>query len=174
MRDYVIVVYKEGMTPIYRRFGDAWSERLVAPGSVSVLTHAVETHWRWSQPIKVSHLYISPTSMASVAADVFDRDIEDIELADVLKAQDPVLVNLAIALANELSSGGLGGKLYVDALRNQACVHILRTYATVVFRETDSHGAAPSRNSNSVWLCNISRTISTGRSRWPILPASRS
>ncbi len=141
MRDYLIVVYKDGATPMHRRFDGRWSEQLVAPGSVSILTHAAKSHWRWSQPIEVAHLYISPTAVASIAAEVFDRDIEDVELADVLKAQDPVLVNLATALTNELGDGGLGGNLYVDALRNQACVHILRTYATVVFRETDTHGA---------------------------------
>ncbi len=141
LRDYVVVVYKEGATPIHRRFDGRWSEQLVAPGSVSVLTRAAPSHWRWSQPIEVAHLYISPTAIASIAAEVFDRDIEDVELADVLKAQDPVLVNLATTLDRELGNGGLGGNLYIDALRNQACVHILRTYATVVFRETDTRGA---------------------------------
>ena len=150
MRDYIVVVYKAGMTPIHRRFDGRWSDEQVAPGSVSILTHAAKSHWRWSEPIRVSHLYISPAAVAAVAADVFDRDIEDVELADILKADDPVLVNLATALDNEISDGGLGGALYVDALRNQACVHILRRYATVVFRETDAHGALSQLQQRSV------------------------
>jgi AraC family transcriptional regulator len=61
--------------------------------------------------------------------------VKEVELRDVLRAEDPVLCAIVACLARESQAGGLGGRLYVDALRNQACVHVLRHYANVVFRE---------------------------------------
>lgn len=140
LHDYMVVVYKEGATPMHRRCDGAWRTETCGPGSVSLLTHAARSHWRWSEPIEVAHLYLSPGAVADVAADVFDRDIEDVELMDVLRADDAVLSNLAAALTSELQQGGLGGRIYVDALKTQACLHILRNYADVVFREPRAHG----------------------------------
>lgn len=140
LRDYLIVVYEDGVTPMNRRCDAAWRSEHVAPGHVSLLTHAAASHWRWSAPIEVSHMYLSPAAVAKVAAEVFERDIEDVELFDVLKVDDPILAGLAQALAREVKDGALGGRLYVEALTCQASVHILRNYADVVFRDPNAGG----------------------------------
>lgn len=140
MQDYMIVVYRDGVTPMHRRCEGAWREERVGPGSVSLMTHAANSHWRWSEPIEVCHMYLSPAAVANVAAEVYERDIEDVELFDVLKADDPVLAGIVVALTREQAEGGLGGRLFVDALRNQACIHILRNYADVVFRDSALRG----------------------------------
>jgi AraC family transcriptional regulator len=164
MHDYMIVVYEDGGTPMNRRRCDgAWRSEKVAPGSVSLLTHAAQSHWRWSDPIEVSHIYLSPAAVADVAAEVFERDIEDVELFDVLRAEDPVLAAVALSLRREIDEGGLGGRLYVDALKNQACIHLLRNYADVVFREPRSSGGLSRTQCRLVTQYveeNISRNIS--------------
>jgi hypothetical protein len=81
------------------------------------------------------HLYLSPTAVADVASDAYERHIRDVELFDVLKADDPVLSGIAASLGREAQEAGLGGRLYVESLRNHACIHILRHYADVIFRE---------------------------------------
>jgi AraC family transcriptional regulator len=78
--------------------------------------------------------------MADVAAEAYQRHIKDVELGDILKADDPVLAGIAASLAREAEEAGVGGRLYVEALRNQACVHILRRYANVIFREPGRSG----------------------------------
>ena len=140
LQDYTIVVYRDGVTPMHRRCDGAWRSETCHPGNASLLTRAARSHWRWSKPIEVAHLYLSPHAVADVAAEVFERDIEDIELRDVLKTEDPVLSQLTDALTREVRDGGVGGQLYVDALRTQACVHILRNYANVVFRAPGTRG----------------------------------
>jgi AraC family transcriptional regulator len=140
LHDYMVVVYKEGATPMHRRCDGGWLTETCGPGNVSMLTHAAQSHWRWSEPIEVTHLYLSPGAVTDVAAEVFERDISDVELLDVLKAEDAVLSNLSAALTHELKESGIGGRLYVDALKNQACVHILRNYAGVVLPEPDTRG----------------------------------
>jgi AraC family transcriptional regulator len=139
LHDYMIVVYQDGVTSMNRRCTGDWRNERVAPGYISLLTHAARSHWRWSEDIDVTHIYLSPAALTEVAADAYGRHIRDVELFDVLKAEDPVLSAIAFCLARESREGGLGGRLYVESLKNQACVHMLRHYASVVFREPSSY-----------------------------------
>jgi AraC family transcriptional regulator len=140
MRDYMIVVYKHGEADMSQRCGGPWHTERVEPGVVSVLTRAEISQWRWSKPIEVSHLYMSQTAIADIAGDVFERDIKDVEMRHMVRSEDPILASLVERLAFELDDGGLGGRLYAEAVRNQACIHLLRHYASVSFRDNGAHG----------------------------------
>lgn len=141
MQDCMIVVYKDGATPMNRRCSGSWLREQVNPGIVSLLTHAAPSHWRWSEDVEVTHLYLSPAALAKVAEEAYQRDVRGVELLDVLRAEDTVLAGIADALVREAGACGLGSRLLVDALRNQACLHILRRYATVGFRDELRSGA---------------------------------
>ena len=163
MRDYMVVAYKHGATLINRRCTGDWRNEPVARGCVSLLTHAAQSHWRWGEDIEVTHVYLSPESMTQVAAEAYDRHIKEVELRDVLRADDPVLVGIAASLAQESREAGLGGRLYAEALRNHACVHILRHYANVVFREPKRSGGlshAQCRLLNQYLDENLDRNVS--------------
>jgi AraC family transcriptional regulator len=163
MQDYIIVAYKDGATTMNRRSTGDWRNEHVAPGCVSLLTHAAQSHWRWGEDIEVTHVYLSPGTMAHVAAEAYDRHIKEVELRDVLRADDPVLVGIAASLAREAQEAGLGGRLYVEALRNHACVHILRHYANVIFREPSRSGGlsqAQCRLLNQYLDENLDRNVS--------------
>ena len=140
MQDCMIVVYKDGATQMNRRCTGNWLKEQVAPGSISLLTHAAQSHWRWSDDVEVTHLYLAPAALAKVAEEAYERDIRGVELLDVLRADDAVLAGITSLLVAESGADGLGSRLYVEALRNQACLHILRHYASVSFREQASHG----------------------------------
>lgn len=140
MRDFMIVVYKNGVADMSRRSGGAWTSARVEPGIVSILTRAEQSQWRWNKPIDVSHMYLSHSAMARVAGEVFERDIKDIEMYDLVRSEDKVLPALMTMFENELKDGGHGGNLYVEALRNQLCIHVLRRFANVVFREQRAYG----------------------------------
>lgn len=145
MQDFMIVVYKHGATPMNRRCTRDWQAEQVLPGAVSVLTNAVPSHWRWSEDIEVLHLYLSLAALANVAADVYEREIGVVELRDVLKAEDPVLQNIAAALEAETHAGGLGGRVYVESLRLQGCIQLLRRYAEVSMAPPASSGTLNGR-----------------------------
>ena len=140
LQDYMIVVYQDGATTMNRRSTGDWRRELVAPGSVSLLTQAAQSHWRWDDDIAVTHLYLSPLAVKEVAAQIYERHVREVELHDVLSADDGVLSGITAGLARESQQGGLGGRLYVEALKTQACLHVLRHYANVVFREASSSG----------------------------------
>jgi len=135
LRDYGLVLYKRGPTSMDRRVDGPWSRELLVPGNVSLLTRVEPSYWHWTADIEVTHLYLSQDVLARVSADVFDRDIADVRLKDVLKADDEVLRGGIAAMAEEVQTNNLGGQLFVDALATQVCIQILRHHALVTFRE---------------------------------------
>ena len=136
MRDYMFVIYRgRKLSNMGRRRDGPWEEHQVGPGIVSVLTRAEESQWRWDKPIDVSHLYLSHSSIETVASEVFEKDISNIELCDRVRSEDKVLPALVSQLESELVAGEFGGQLYVDSLKNQACIHILRRYSNIIFNE---------------------------------------
>ena len=44
LHDYVIVVYKEGATPMHQRCDSGWRSETCEPGNISLLTHATGSH----------------------------------------------------------------------------------------------------------------------------------
>ncbi|BCM86068.1 hypothetical protein NS228_01480 [Methylobacterium indicum] len=146
LRDNALVAYRAGASTIHRRCTGAWQTDEARPGAVSLLSHAQDSHWRWSETIEVFHLYLSPALMARTATDLYAREIGAVALRDVLAADDPVLAGLVAGFAREAREGrardgevGKGG-LYVESLRQAACVHLLRHYAEVRFREPEARG----------------------------------
>jgi AraC family transcriptional regulator len=140
MRDYMIVVYRNGLAEMSRRSGGSWRSARVEPGVVSILTRAEQSQWRWDKAIDVSHIYLSQTAVTRVAGDVFDKDIKDVEMEDIIRSEDAVLSMLITHFEKELKCGVFGGKIYVDALKTQLCIHVLRQYAKIIFRDYNSYG----------------------------------
>lgn len=140
LQDYLVVVYKAGDTVMNRRCEGPWQSRQIAPGSVSLLPQAVRSHWHWVGDIDVCHVYLPGATVAKVASDAYEREIRDVALRDVLRVDDPFLEGMATLFTREARAGGLGGRLYAEALRNQTCIHLLRHYAEVNFAETAARG----------------------------------
>lgn len=136
MRDFLLIAYREGPTSMDRKVDGSWTREFLVPGNVSLLTRAEESTWHWGSDIGVIHLYITQDALAAVSAEVFDRDIADVRLHDVLKTDDPALLRGIVALAEEAKAGRLGGRLFVDSVTTQLCIEILRKYAAVGFRES--------------------------------------
>jgi AraC family transcriptional regulator len=163
MRDHMLVRYKGEPANMSRRSGGPWCTHRVQPGAVSILTRAEQSQWKWDHPIDVSHIYLANAALASVAGEVFERDIQDVEMDDHVSSKDMVLTALMAAFESELDTGGLGGRLYVESLKNQLCIHLLRRYANVVFRENRCRGrlsAAQRRLLEDYVEENIERNIS--------------
>lgn len=131
LRDHMIVAYRDGLTPMNRRFENRWTHEDVVPGDVSLLTRAATSHWVWSKDIEVVHLYLTQDLISRTCAQVFDRDVKQVELLDILRTPDPVVHGTAMAIADEVAADNLGGRLYVEALATQLSIHLLRRYAAI-------------------------------------------
>jgi len=133
MRDYMIVAYVGGQAKMSRQDSAGWESHRVEPGMVTILTRGEQSHWTWDQPIQVSHIYLSQSAISRVACEAFDRDIRNIEIGDQVGVEDRVFPALMVLLKDEIKTGGVGGSIYVEALKNQICVHLLRRFARVTF-----------------------------------------
>jgi len=138
--NYLVVVYRQGITTMHRRVGSAWQHGKVGSGTSTLLTRATASHWRWGDEMEVGHFYIAPKFMFNLASEMFDREIGDLAFRDLLDAQDPVLDWVSRQLAHEVSNGAPGGRLCFDALALQAGVHLLRNYATLAFKPPRAQG----------------------------------
>jgi len=145
LQDFVLVAYRRGPTAMARRFDGRWRRADLIPGDISLLTRAQWSHWHWDGAIDVIHVYLTASLMAQVCAELYDRPIVDVHLHDVLKIRDAVLFNGALAIAAEVAQAQFGGELYVDAVARQMCVHALRHYTSVSFRDVVPMGGLSRR-----------------------------
>jgi AraC family transcriptional regulator len=150
LQDYVIVAYRRGSTPMRRRIDGEWVHENLEPGDVSLLTRAVDSHWVWSRDIEVVHVYLTQEELARTCREMYERDVQDIELHDVVKADDPMIHRTAMQIADEAAHGGAGSPLLVDSLTCQLAVHILRRHAHVLFRETSAEDGLTFRQLRTV------------------------
>jgi AraC family transcriptional regulator len=135
LRDYAVVAYRRGGTPMRRRVEATWTVEDLHPGDVSLLTRAVESHWVWPRDIEVVHVYLTQDELARTCRQMYERDVDDVRLHDTVKAADPAIYRTVMQIAHEAAQGAAGSKLMVDALSCQLAVHILRKHAHVLFRE---------------------------------------
>lgn len=140
MDTFMVVRYRDGHTPMDRRFEGRWTRTTCTPGDFSLLTRSQASHWHWTEGIDVSHIYLTEDLVSRVACEVTDRTVAEVRLQDLLRAQDPVVTGIADAITLEAQQQGLGGALYVESLGVQLAVHLLRHYASVSFRESAPTG----------------------------------
>ena len=136
LRDYLIVAYRRGQTPMRRRVDGEWIHETLGPGDVSLLTRAAESHWVWPADIEVVHVYLTQDELAHTCRQMYERDVQDVELHDVVKADDPAIHRTAMLIAHEAAQGAAGSRLMVDSLSCQLSVHILRRHANALFPES--------------------------------------
>ena len=137
MDAFMIVHYRRGETPMDRKFDGRWTRTLCSPGNFSLLSRSAESQWNWTARVEVSHLYLSNALMSRVASDVEGRDVSEVHLHDVLRGSDPVVTHIADEITREAMEQAAGGPLYVEALAVQLAIHLLRRYASCVFKEPD-------------------------------------
>lgn len=133
-----------------RRIDGDWVRETLGPGDVSLLTRAAESHWIWPENIEVVHVYLTQDELATTCREMYEHDVEDIELHDIVRANDPAIHRTAMQIAQEAAQGAAGDKLMVDALSSQLAVHILRRHAQVRFRESGGDGGLSFRQDRAV------------------------
>ena len=57
-------------------------------------------------------------------------DLDNIEIGTHFAQADPLIHQLGLQLKKEVETGGLGGRLYADAIANLMAVHLFKNYAT--------------------------------------------
>lgn len=135
VRDYTIVAYHRGHTDMRRQIDGDWSSARLGPGDVSLMTRAADSRWIWSQDVEVSLVFLGQDEVAETCHQMYDREVSDVDLRDVLQAEDPAIYRTAVLIASEAAHGNVGSQLMVDSLSCQLAVHLLRRHSQIRFRE---------------------------------------
>lgn len=134
MRDYMIVIYEGARAIMQRSSGGPWHSDAVEKGVISLLTRAEQSVWRWDRPIRVKHIYVGHEIIEQTANQVFEKDIDRVRIDDRVRAEDSIIPLYLKILEGELQGEGFGERLYIDSIRTQLAIHLLRHYANVEFR----------------------------------------
>lgn len=83
-----------------------------------------------AKPMETLYFYLSDEGLLGVARSMGLEVAEAgaFRLRGDLGAYDPVVARIGHDTAQELAEPGLGGQLYLDSLRLQLCVHLIRRY----------------------------------------------
>ncbi|MBY5935116.1 AraC family transcriptional regulator [Tateyamaria omphalii] len=145
MRDFMLVSYRHGTTPMQRRFDGQWTRETLGPGEASLLTRSQRAHWTWDEQIDVVHLYLSSTLVTEVASEVMDCAVSEVTLNDVLRTDDTTMAQAVRSITQEVETGGLGGALFVESMSRALIIHLLRRYASIKLPAAKPGGALSPR-----------------------------
>jgi len=143
MRDYKLVRWKSEASKLGFYNGNRWIKQSVSPGDVTILARGEPSRWFWMEDIDVSHVYVSQSAVERVANDIFDKEIDHLNIEHIASAQDPILIALMESYERECLAGGLGGALYASTIEMQICIHLVRKYAKCKLREVQVESRIP-------------------------------
>lgn len=131
-----------------RRFDGSWTRETCGPGVVSLLTRSQQSHWHWTEDVKVTHIYLTQKFVSDVAQEVCGKAILDVSLPDILRTDDPIMTHAINAISIEANASGLAGNLYVDAVARQLSIHLLRQYAEIAIQPCSIKGRLSKKQSD--------------------------
>src|SRR6266540_5702564 len=79
-------------------------------------------------PVDNLHLSLDPCFVRRVALEACGMPPVHVEIRDVFSGRDPEIACLGHRLLRELTTAGLGGRVYAESLATLLALHLLRTY----------------------------------------------
>ncbi len=108
--------------------GQVKPEKFVAKDVVIIPPH-VSHQAEWDAPgTSWISLAFEPQILERVLYEIVEP--EELEITPHFAQNDPLIYQLGLQLKAEVQSGGLGGRLYADAIINLLAIHLLRHYST--------------------------------------------
>jgi len=127
---HVIVMYVKGRTAIERSIQGHVERAQVEPGDLSFQSTATVARWRWSNPIDVLHVYITPMHLRSMAQRALGGEFGAVKLPNRLRVTDHTLARLGFELIDELARPlAPGHEIAARAIGDRLLVQLLRAHA---------------------------------------------
>ena len=87
------------------------------------------SHWaRWDRSIEALMLNLKPELLTRSAIELLATD--KVDLLPQTSLDDPLILQIGLALKADLESHRPGGRLYAETLTNALAVHLLRNYSS--------------------------------------------
>ncbi|WP_347784236.1 helix-turn-helix transcriptional regulator [Pseudomonas kurunegalensis] len=135
MRDYMLVRWVAPPEKLGFFNSGRWEGYCVRNDNVTLLARGDSSRWFWTDDIQASHVYVPESSLKTVASELFEKDVESLNINHRAVSQDATLAELMKAYERECMGGGLGGQLFADTIETQICIHLIREYSQCKLRE---------------------------------------
>jgi AraC family transcriptional regulator len=138
-----LILFTGGTLHIDQRYVNGpWKALRLHQGDLSLQTNAAtpyEMHWKslTAKPTQTLHIHLSRELISRTAAEVGDLDPARLTVVRRVCFQDPLLLQIGLALRWEIEQSAPPGKLYAQTAAQMLAVHLLRHYtsAPIVLRE---------------------------------------
>jgi len=117
----------------HRRVNGSWKALPVRQGDLILKPGGgVTNELRWrslsSEPMQTLHMQLNNDLLSRTAEEMADRDPARLALVGRVGFQDPLLMQIGLALWRELEQPTAAGKLYAQTAAQMLAVHLLRYY----------------------------------------------
>ncbi|MBV9264807.1 MAG: helix-turn-helix transcriptional regulator [Acidobacteriaceae bacterium] len=154
-RDPWLVITTGGASrTIEVRDGRSWRSATSGPGDLAVTSPHRNTEVRWETTdgslIETIHVCVSADLVYKFAREVAECDIKRVELIDGFAQNDPLVEQLATALARELEFPQTSSRLFADSAAHLLAAHLLRQYSAFPIHDKYPRQALTSRKLRQV------------------------
>jgi AraC family transcriptional regulator len=118
---------RTSQSPIIETFEGLNQLYPMSRGTVRVLPANARTRAYWETEHHFMMLAFEPELLVRQITET--TNVNDVELLPIINPTDPLIYSIGLTLKTELESGGIGGRLYVDAMTTALMAHLLRHYS---------------------------------------------
>ncbi|OWY65671.1 AraC family transcriptional regulator [cyanobacterium TDX16] len=139
---------RTSQSPIIETFEGLNQLYPMSQGTVRILPASTRTCAYWETEHQFMMLAFEPELLARQTAETID--VNHIELLPIVNPCDPLIYSIGLTLKAELESGGIGGRLYVDAMTTALMAHLLRHYSVCNYSQPVIINGLPKRTLQQV------------------------
>ena len=122
--------------------GDGIHEGLTSKGDVTVKTAGQPIGWHFDKDVDLLVMRFAPAFLGRVAEEN-GLNADAVELRPSLDGRDDAVEHIGLAMLAEMEAGGIGGRVYGDALATALATHLLRNHGTSPRAVADQKGGLP-------------------------------
>ena len=117
-------------TEVTRKIEGTRRERgLLGPRNITITPPATTTEWQHCGHPEILQVYLRRSIYELAVGELYDVDASAAEIVPRFGIVDPLLEQLAIALAEALRNGSVRDGLYVDTVAQMVAVHLARAHS---------------------------------------------
>jgi AraC family transcriptional regulator len=110
--------------------GKSREKGLILTRQFSLTPRGVAVQWENSRPPEILQIYLRNSIYAGAVHQLYDCEVSSAELVSRFTFQDPLLEQLALAIATKLRDGRGEDKLYVDCVAQMIAMHLAQHYSS--------------------------------------------
>lgn len=110
--------------------GSAPEKALIGPRRICLTPGSAIAQWQHQGHPEILQVYLRQSIYDSAVADMYGCDLAAAEIVPRFAMTDPLLEQLAVAIANSLREGTAEDGLYIDTLAQMIAAHLARHHST--------------------------------------------